>query len=809
MKVNLINNGLTEENSTLAICNLQNNIIINDNNLFELGNFNCLITDYDKSIEYSSFKYNTSSFITGIPENEILLDPVLTDSLINNRKLCNYTKNNCVTEKFNSSSIDTSECGNSGKFTIKGKLITNIENSLNFELSITYPFNSIANCLIEKGSEGEDSNIECTISENINNEQIIIPQNSIFDNDRELIISKIETNGKVTCSNGKVVSSKNKIANGKVLFRQVNNFKSSSNKATFFFAGICFGNLNKGDTVNMQVFVTENNNKIKREATCTLREDVNSNDGVQGDFDCEVNIENTASDLEIISSEQILGLGDWDDDYQKSPKLTDDIISSTRNKVGIAKLLDFSDENNKNILPPKLSINSMYTNSCSKKGTITIEGTFDNEIIEEFEFEVPLSYPLSTLKCVAPITSQNRRILINCKIKKEFEGNEIIIERRMIKKKYKEMILIPNYELNLNSKLTCGEYNKIKLENYKQKLNSPYTFLQMSSFVPARKLTMKLFTISTKKHYRSEKIFISLIIKIQISRLRRLDIDEKETEAACISDKDYDENSIIEMNCESTDEDSSYEKAEGVTFDSQNMTGIPEFYDPAVTDQNIQNGLDVDFSTILNEKIPQFNGEISDEENCENGQFSIKGTADENINKTDNVNINFTSPDSSGLCNIEGGDKGKSFEIICQNKDYFDESIIIIEKQLIRKDKNILFLMNNLTSPSAFSCIISDNTLLNLLPDNRGNDTNPGTSDPTDVIRNSGKYNHIFSKNNGSGLSGGAIAAIIIVCVVAFISVIIIISLIKKGILGSKNKYGNTELGNESSSNANVYDYNV
>ena len=89
--------------------------------------------------------------------------------------------------------------------------------------------------------------------------------------------------------------------------------------------------------------------KLKNSYFYTLREDVNSNDGVQGDFDCEVNIENTASDLEIISSEQILGLGDWDDDYQKSPKLTDDIISSTRNKVGIAKLLDFSDENNKNI----------------------------------------------------------------------------------------------------------------------------------------------------------------------------------------------------------------------------------------------------------------------------------------------------------------------------------------------------------------------------------------------------------------------------------------------------------------------------
>ena len=81
--VNLIKaNGEREDKSTEVICTLVNNITL-DNEKSQQGDFNC--SKKNLTEEYYSLRLNNSDTITGIPQDEILLDPILTDKAINDK----------------------------------------------------------------------------------------------------------------------------------------------------------------------------------------------------------------------------------------------------------------------------------------------------------------------------------------------------------------------------------------------------------------------------------------------------------------------------------------------------------------------------------------------------------------------------------------------------------------------------------------------------------------------------------------------------------------------------------------------------
>ena len=105
-------------------------------------------------------------------------------------------------------------------------------------------------------------------------------------------------------------------------------------------------------------------------------------------------------------------------------------------------------------------------------------------------------------------------------------------------------------------------------------------------------------------------------------------------------------------------------------------------------------------------------------------------------------------------------------------------SNIYIERQTIQDSEGTeLFFIDNYVSENEFACDISLTSVVgNSAPNETTTDVNSDTANST-----SGKFK--YHKNSSSGLSGGAIAAIVISLVVVIGVVVALIALGKKGIL--------------------------
>ena len=85
MLVNLIKiTGETEEHSTKIKCSLESAISTSEGQSTQ-GDFKCTLSGLKE--DYYSLRLNSSDNIAGIPEDEILLNPVLTAEAIENGDL--------------------------------------------------------------------------------------------------------------------------------------------------------------------------------------------------------------------------------------------------------------------------------------------------------------------------------------------------------------------------------------------------------------------------------------------------------------------------------------------------------------------------------------------------------------------------------------------------------------------------------------------------------------------------------------------------------------------------------------------------
>ena len=105
-------------------------------------------------------------------------------------------------------------------------------------------------------------------------------------------------------------------------------------------------------------------------------------------------------------------------------------------------------------------------------------------------------------------------------------------------------------------------------------------------------------------------------------------------------------------------------------------------------------------------------------------------------------------------------------DLTCENKEKFDINQILLDRHVVQDYKgNEVFIVNNYQNPEQFACAISPNSVL---------------PDETKTMRSS------FYKFNNKGLSGGAIATIVICSVVAVAIIGITIALVRRGYLSSK-----------------------
>ena len=687
----------------------------------------------------------------------------------------------------------------------------NFTKNVTFELPISNPENVTASCSINETAGNVQINIECQTNSKIDNSQIQIAQNSIFDENKNeiFLIEKFKSPTPLNCKNSKIISLE-RIIDYFISFRQVSNYKLNNKELNFKFIGLAFKSVKKGDEIHFKVLLINNNKQITKDITCSSENNVNPADGdyAQVIFNCKADVElDNLNKVVIISSNDVSGLENIQD-YQKDPNETDYYINDTKDnsESGVGKVIDYSQ---KSSYVPILEITSINTNKCSNKGKITIKGVFNQDITKKFDFEIPLSYPSSTIRCTAPITKRRVKVSITCKIQKEFYSKEkIIIEPRIIYQKHKELLYIKKYSSSEDN-INCADFNQLEKETSSKKFNSKYTFIQTNNFnIPnPGKITFRIIIyIKQSIIDYEEKLPVKISYNKRHSTLRNLDDDDEiedeidEINADCILDKPSD---LGYYNCSASAEISNKSEVTNFYIESDDISGLFEgSSNPIETDQLIENNKtinfndDTNFNNIINLKISSINKDSCDQK----GKFTITGDINKSIpDDISNFYIDYLNPpDIGAICSFDDKNAG-DFTMTCFNEDDFVYEKIIIDNQLVGGK----ILINKAISNESITCQIGDNFTA-------GSEYLSIEGDPEDsqnsTISDNGVGNQYYSKTKSSqGLSGGAITAIVIVSAFVLIGVGVLIALIKNGVFSPKPPVNNsTSIPPLTNSSANI-----
>ena len=800
INVNLIKkNGEREDNIKTSFCELKD---IKNNSYSSQAKYICTISKLKE--KYHSLRYNSSTYIFGIPENEISLDPYMTQKYIKENKIEDATKVGIPTT-FVIKSINHDTCKTNGIFTISGDISEEITQSIIFNIPLSETKDVMSSCNLTKNK------IECKVDREINNNKISIEQMIIKEGYKEILfITSAITKDKITCKNALYEDSTKK-KNIDISFRQISHLAKFTNGFSFYLITLISSSYNKDYKINIKMNVYINKIKNEKNAICILENDAKSNGGlVQGNFKCTVSLSNDEYkniDFTTITisnnNEDISGISDLDE-ITSNPYKTDEFIKEIKDKKSkgqkineLTDIIDYYSE--KSNIIPILDIQSININDCHNKGKLYIIGKLSENINKKIKFDLPLTYPTEEIKCELDETKKNSRVTITCKSQNKFDNfDTIIIEPRLIKKKNQEIIFIKGKEVKFEGKKTCENYNTIKMHTTKKKQESKYTFLQLNNFIPKPK-GLNFFMALIKNDIKSgfNEIF-ALDVKITIIKsrfLRNLDeIEKSSVPVSCKLNQTLKTDLAAGYNCENTKEISGTPSGMEIETDDLNdISGIPENGNPDKLKTKI------DYSNITNLKkindLPVISIiDINGDKCAENGQYIITAEFTENKNNNlkneyENVEIRFSIPESSGLCHIEIDDK---IIMTCANKEKFDVSQILIERNIAQdKEGNDIFIINSITSLELFGCGISNDSVP--APEKSNNETEPEIN--TDK--------HIYKrKNNKTGLSGGAIAVIVIISIIVITGIIILVICIKnkKLLCKENNSNNNNKIPTEPSS---------
>ena len=230
------------------------------------------------------------------------------------------------------------------------------------------------------------------------------------------------------------------------------------------------------------------------------------------------------------------------------------------------------------------------------------------------------------------------------------------------------------------------------------------------------------------------------------------------------------------------------------------ISGVPANAQPSKQNNTIDYSNSDNLEALA--KLPNIEIEKINGEECKNnGSYTIEGTVKGELKDMSNVEIPMSSTDSSALCKIKVN--GEKVTMDCQSKEKFSISPIIFESTIIKKDGKDIFLLSNYSTTDQFSCIIStaseearaptSNTPTSTpastpipTPTSTQTPTPVSTTTPGEDEPKSVGHNRYYSNNSSKGLTGGAIAGIIIACLAAVAIVAALIVLIKKGVFASK-----------------------
>ena len=521
ISVNLIKiNGEMEDFTREADCVLESTVETIEGYSVQ-ADFKCTITGLEE--EYYSLRFNHSDFISGIPNDEILLNPVLTEEAIKLRKIIDYSlQENKEEDQIPSSFISLNikdNCEN-GKLIIEGTLNKAVNNKLKFDLPLTYPEGVSMLCSLTSFEAGPSS-IICRVDREINSQQILIEQTTITNEGEQiLVITGIISKKNMTCENGLLREVEEKLNIG-ISFRKVNNFTSNGkNEFSFALEAILSEEYKIDYKFILSIIVLIGNNKVEKNSNCALQNYLTKNKFILGYFKC----------VTKVSNEEYNNIN-----FNKTESITISPYNTNINgifgldKYKLSPLLDIAADDAEPIpFQPKELIK---IEDCWEKGKFKIIGTFNGNF-EEKTFEFPLSYPSVIVKCKVKEAEDNKEVEIMCKLQSEFKDiKSLVIEPRIITKKHKEILFI---EKNIfkNIAMSCKNYNKIKFDKAKKNQKASFSFLAISNpSVNSGMVTNFFIGMVRKPNEKFAEITIPINAKYSRNSLREL--DESETSVTC------------------------------------------------------------------------------------------------------------------------------------------------------------------------------------------------------------------------------------------------------------------------------------
>ena len=489
----------------------------------------------------------------------------------------------------------------------------------------------------------------------------------------------------------------------------------------------------------------------------------------------------------------------------------------------MAEVVDYHEEENKVKVPPSFEIKRIEDlDQCRKKSKFKIFGKFNQDISEELKFELPLTFPATTIKCLVTEATKDEEVELECKVLKEFtKVKNLVFEQRMLKKRKKEVLLVKSFSLNLESEIKSENYNKLKLKRAQKKQKLHFSFLQVRKFKPQNNLVNFFMAIFLRKRVQVTTIRISIKVRVKITRSGRAleeGVESLILPINCAVDASTD--SAAGLNCAA--DTATQGEPLGMLIDpdeTDTIAGVPENADPSLSTN------EVDYSNKENlgklDSLPTVTiSSINGNDCAKEGKYVIEGTYNKGeLKDASNIEIPISTVDSSGLCELKVGDN-KKVTLKCENKEKFDVSTIGFETMSIKDDDGkLLFMLDSYTNPQQFACVIS----LNSEPvknstsgddkkgDNSGNGEGgnngqeSGNNEEESENKENKSYNKALRKESSGGLSGGAIAAIIICAIIILAIIGVLIGLAKTGkIFGSKPPVQNLN----TSSSLNNFAYN-
>jgi len=207
---------LSRREEQIVECSIKSKTNVNENGLGTAG-WDCL-TGESNIDDASGLDVMGSDDISGIPDDPSLIDPALTDQLIEQGEIKDYSIEENLNELlpiFQTLAIDYSLCKQNGSFLFKGNATSTIKQDVVFNITLTYP-ESIFACRLPRTLKGAVINIECFSREYFENSTIIVEETIIRDGYNEFFILRNVTSGQqyVTCTSSENQVTKNEYQNG-------------------------------------------------------------------------------------------------------------------------------------------------------------------------------------------------------------------------------------------------------------------------------------------------------------------------------------------------------------------------------------------------------------------------------------------------------------------------------------------------------------------------------------------------------------------------------------------------------------------